>query len=104
MLAMERRFVITDGMDDQQLGFDLGVPEAADKPLFDPDEIREDCHRLLAEARRNGPELIWDAAKLRYHRILFPHVASWLPDEAEREQLCFEFAAEVERIEALLAA
>lgn len=91
-------------MTETQLGFELGEPVRADGQLFDPVEIREDCLALIAEARRNGPELIWDAGKLKYNRILFPHLASWLPDEEERSQLCFEFAQEVARIELLMAA
>ena len=91
-------------MSGDQLGFDLGEKVRADKPLFDPDEIREDCLALIADARRNGPELIWDAGTVKYNRIIFPHLASWLPDEDERAQLCFEFAQELARIELLLAA
>lgn len=91
-------------MTETQLGFELGEPARESGQLFDPVEIREDCLALIAEARRNGPELIWDASKLKYNRILFPHLASWLPDEDERAQLCFEFAQEVARIELLMAA
>jgi hypothetical protein len=92
-------------MADEQTGFDFGEkPHDPDKPLFDPDEIREDCLALIAEARANVANLVWDAGKLKYNRILFPHVASWIPDEVERAQLCFEFAQECERIELLLAA
>jgi hypothetical protein len=35
--------------------------------------------------------------------VVFPQMARWLPDE-ERDQLCFEFAQEVERIALLMAA
>lgn len=92
-------------MDENQLGFDLGGERNdPDKPLFDADEIRQDCLALIAEARANVVELVWDAQKLKYNRILFPHVASWIPDENERAQLCFEFAQECEKIELLLAA
>lgn len=92
-------------MSDDELRFDFGEkPLDPDKPLFDPDEIREDCLALIAEARANATNLIWDAGTLKYNRILFPHVASWIPDEEERAQLCFEFAQECERIELLLAA
>jgi hypothetical protein len=91
-------------MSEEQLGLGLNEVRREDRPLFDPNEIREDCLELIAEARRNGPELIWDADTLNYRRILFPNLASWLPDEAERNQLCFEFAQELERIQLLLAA
>ncbi len=91
-------------MAEQQYGFDLGTPDRADKPLFDPDEIRADALAIIAEARgctREGP---WDAAELKYRRIMFPHLVSWIPDEAERDQLRFAFLRELERIELLLAA
>ena len=92
-------------MADEQLGFGFGEERpAADRPLFDPDDIREDALSLIAQARactREGP---WDAAALRYRRVMFPHLVSWLPDEAERAQLSFDFARELARIELLLAA
>jgi hypothetical protein len=92
-------------MADEQFGMDFGeAPHDPDKPLFDPDEIREDCLALIAEARANVTNLVWDAGELKYNSILFPHVASWIPDAAEREQLCFEFRQECERIALLLAA
>lgn len=92
-------------MSNDELRFDFGeVPADPDKPLFDPDEIREDCLALIAEARANVANLVWDAGRLKYNRILFPHVASWIPDEQERAQLCYEFAQECDRIESLLAA
>ena len=92
-------------MADQQLGMDFGeAPVTADRPLFDPADIRADALALIAEARsctRDGP---WDAAALRYRRAMFPHLVSWLPDEDERAQLRFDFTQQVERIELLLAA
>lgn len=90
--------------EEQQLGFDLGGEAPADRPLFDPVAIRGDALAMIAEARgctRDGP---WDAAELHYRRILFPHLVSWIPDEAERAQLCFDFTCEADRIELLLAA
>ena len=56
--------------------------------------------RLLLEARDEAP---WDRRTHRYHQVVFPQMASWLPED-EASQLCFEFAKELERIEALLAA
>ena len=67
-------------MADDQFGMDFGeAPHDPEKPLFDSDEIREDCLAMLAEARANVDNLVWDAGKLKYNRILFPHVASWSP-------------------------
>ncbi len=92
-------------MAENQLGFDLGEqPHDPDKPLFDPYDIRLECLALISQARANSDELVWDADTLKYNRILFPHVASWIPNEAERAQLCFEFAEECRKIELLLAA
>jgi hypothetical protein len=92
-------------MADDQFGFDLGEAKLdPDKPLFDPDEIRLDCLAMIADARANQVELVWDAQKLKVNRILFPHVASWIPDEDERAQLCFTFTQECDRVELLLAA
>ena len=91
-------------MNDAQFGFDLGEPERTEGVLFDPADIRDDAIGLIAQARAATADLHWDAATLRYHRIAFPYLVSWLPDEEERAQLCFEFTREVERIERLLAA
>ena len=93
-------------MTDGQLGLDLGDDRKpdADRPLFDPDDIRADALALIAEARACGAEGPWDAAQLRFRRIQFPHLVSWIPDEAERAQLCFDFKREVERLALLLAA
>lgn len=93
-------------MAEEQLGFDLGraANDGRDRALFDPNEIREDALAIIAEARgctRDGP---WDAAELRYRRVMFPHLVSWIPDAAERDQLCFAFLREADRIELLLAA
>lgn len=91
-------------MAEQQLGFELGEADDSEKPLFDPVEIREDALAIIAEARAVGPDKPWDAAELKYRRIMFPHLVSWIPDEEERRQLCFAFTREIERIERLLAA
>lgn len=91
-------------MTEAQFGFDLGDERRKDGPLFEAAEIRAEALKLIAEARAATPEDHWDAAELKYQRILFPHLVSWLPDESERDQLRFEFAREADRIETLLAA
>lgn len=92
-------------MADDELRFDFGeVPHDPDKPLFDSDEMRMECLALIAEARANVIDLVWDESTLRYNRALFPNVAEWINDEQERKQLCFDFERECERIELLLAA
>jgi hypothetical protein len=89
---------------EEQLGFDLGESKRQDAPLFDPDEIRGHARDQIAEAREVGVTTTWTADELRYRRILFPHLVSWIPDEEERNQLCFTFTTELDRIELLLAA
>jgi hypothetical protein len=91
-------------MDDGQLGFDLGEKARPEGALFDPADIRADARALIAEARAATADAHWDEATLRYHRVAFPYLVSWIPDEEERAQLCFEFAEQADRIEALLAA
>ncbi|WP_375393069.1 hypothetical protein [uncultured Sphingomonas sp.] len=60
-------------MADEQLGFGFGDDRpAADRPLFDPDEIRADALALLEQARRCTREGPWDADELKYRRIMFP--------------------------------
>jgi hypothetical protein len=64
----------------------------------DPDEVRRDLLRLLAEARA-ATTMPWEPRKVRLYKTIFPQMSSWLP-EAEAKQLCFEFAEEIARLEA----
>lgn len=85
-----------------QLG--LGLEDTRPDPTHvDPQEVREELTALLATARAARNAAPWDRRTHRYHQVVFPQMANWLPDD-ERSQLCFAFAAELERIEALLAA
>jgi hypothetical protein len=86
-----------------QLGFDLGEEAAPRSYLPDVDEVRAELLEILTVARSADGESPWDERTFRYHRTVFPQMARWLPDD-ERDQLCFEFAREVERLEHLLAA
>lgn len=87
-----------------QLGFDLGdTPRPRASELPDPNEIREELLGILAIARQAQDACPWDQREFQYHKVVFPQMANWLP-EAERDQLRFEFAQEVTRIELLLAA
>jgi hypothetical protein len=91
-------------MSDDQLGFDLGESRRPAGVYFAPEDIREDARALIAQARAVTADTPWDAGTLKYHRIAFPHLVSWLPDADERAQLCLEFTGEADRIERLLAA
>ena len=85
-----------------QLG--LGLEDTRPDPTkVDPEEIRMELRALLALAQSAVDEAPWDRRTHHYHQVVFPQMANWLPDD-EAEQLCFEFAKELERIEALLAA
>jgi hypothetical protein len=85
-----------------QLG--LGLEDTRPDPTkVDPEEVRRELKALLALAKAAQDEAPWDRRTHLYHQVVFPQMANWLPED-EAEQLCFEFAKELERIEHLLAA
>jgi hypothetical protein len=86
-----------------QMGFDLGDTAPAKSYEPDRDEIRQELNDILAQARGATSGLPWDERTFQYHKVVFPQMANWLPEQ-ERDQLRFEFAQEVKRIETLLAA
>ena len=86
-----------------QLGFDLGDEPKRDSFEPDPEEVRRDALDILASARAVTADNLWDQRTYRYNKVVFPQMTHWLPDE-ERDQLCFEFFRELERIELLMAA
>ncbi len=95
----ERKLDLERAMNDQP---DL-FPEAPRDESVDPDEVRQELLAILAVAKSAVDAAPWDRRTHRYHQVVFPQMATWLPQD-EAEQLCFEFALELERIEALLAA
>lgn len=91
------------GHQPEQLGFDIfNAPAPVEGPP-DPDEIRTELLATLAIAKRALDACPWDVRTFKYHKVVFPQMATWLPPE-ERDQLRFEFAEEVKRIELLMAA
>ncbi|MEJ0028044.1 MAG: hypothetical protein WDN01_18620 [Rhizomicrobium sp.] len=62
----------------------------------DPDEVRRDLHKVLAEARA-AKRMPWTPAKAKYRQTVFPQMCDWLP-EAEAAQLRLEFEAEMTRL------
>jgi hypothetical protein len=78
-------------------------PQAPRDESVNPDEVRTELLEILRLAREAHDAAPWDRRTHRYHQVVFPQMASWLPDD-EAEQLCFEFAKELARIEHLLAA
>lgn len=87
-----------------QLGFGFTEEKPQQESwLPDPEHVREDALAILASARAVTADNLWDQRTFRYNKVVFPNMTKWLSDD-EREQLCFEFFREVERIELLMAA
>jgi hypothetical protein len=85
-----------------QLG--LGLEDTRPDPTkVDPQSVREELNAILAIAKAAQDEAPWDLRMHKYHQVVFPQMANWLPSD-EAAQLCFEFARELERIQRLLAA
>jgi hypothetical protein len=64
--------------------------------LPDPQTIRIRLTTLLDKARR-AEKMPWSERDARMWQTVFPNMAKWLPGD-EAEQLCFEFAREMERL------
>ena len=77
---------------------DLFGPEEAPDYTPDPDHVRRELHAILAQARA-AEALPWRPRQLLFYRTVFPQMTNWLPEE-EGAQLCFEFEAELARLEA----
>jgi hypothetical protein len=75
-----------------------GVESKATVYRADPDEVRGELLRVLAQARA-AQSFPWDARRTLYWRTVFPQMTNWLPDE-EGAQLRFEFETEIRRLEA----
>ena len=63
----------------------------------DPELIRKRLTALLETARR-AKVMPWSERDARMWQTIFPQMANWLPEEAT--QLRFEFAQEIERLQA----
>jgi hypothetical protein len=72
----------------------------APTPVYraDPHTVRQELHKLLAEARA-AQTMPWDAKRVTLYQTIFPQMANWLPAD-EGAQLRFEFEAEMERLKA----
>ena len=64
----------------------------------DPDEIRAELHKILAEARA-ATSMPWDEKRVSLYRVIFPQMTNALPED-EAAQLRFAFMAEMERLKA----
>jgi hypothetical protein len=76
----------------------LGVEQNEVVYRADPDEVRAELLRVLAQARA-AQSFPWDARRALYWRTVFPQMTNWLPNE-EAAQLRFAFEAEIRRLEA----
>ena len=91
-MASRQRDLFQD--DDQNFGEDTPTPEYR----ADPDEVRAELHRILAEVQA-AHELPWEPRKALFYSTTFPQMTLWLPDE-EGAQLRLEFEKEMERLKA----
>jgi hypothetical protein len=57
-----------------------GVERTAAAYRADPDEVRAELRRLLAQARA-AQSFPWDARRTLYWRTIFLQMTNWLPDE-----------------------
>jgi hypothetical protein len=64
----------------------------------DPDDVRQELYKILAEARA-AQTMPWDKKRVVLYRTIFPQMTNWLPEE-EGAQLRFEFETELARLEA----
>ena len=64
----------------------------------DPDSVRAELYKILAEARA-AQKLPWEPRTVVLYRTIFPQMTNWLP-EKEGAQLRFEFEAEIKRLQA----
>ena len=74
--------------------------EGAPTPVYcpDPDEVRAQLQRILAEARA-AKTLPWEPRKTALYQTIFPQMTHCLPDD-EGAQLRFEFENELIRLNA----
>jgi hypothetical protein len=84
----------------RDLFLDDEAPLDEDRPTpvwrADPDEVRRDLHKILAEARA-AQTVPWSAYKTRLYQTIFPQMTNWLPDD-EAAQLRSEFESELARL------
>lgn len=64
----------------------------------DPDEVRAELHKILAEMRGVNA-MPWDEKRTALYRVIFPQMTGCLPED-EGAQLRFEFMNELKRLKA----
>lgn len=94
MASSRQHDLFQDDEHSDLFGEDCPTPEY--RP--DPDSVRAELHKILAEARA-AQKLPWEPTRLSLYRTIFPQMTNWLPEE-EGAQLRFEFETEIARLEA----
>ena len=82
--------------DEQSDLFGEDTPTPEYRP--DPDSVRAELYKILAEARA-AQTLPWEPKTVLLYRTIFPQMTNWLPED-EGAQLRFEFETEIKRLEA----
>jgi hypothetical protein len=74
--------------------------EDAPTPVYraDPDEVRAELYKILAEARA-AKTLPWEPKQASLYKTIFPQMTNWLPED-EAAQLRFDFESELARLNA----
>jgi len=72
----------------------LKAPQQSTTP--DPETVRLRLKALL-EKVRSAEKMPWSERDARMWQTVFPNMAKWLPED-EANQLRFEFAREIERL------
>jgi hypothetical protein len=62
----------------------------------DPEKVRLRLKAVIEKARL-AEKMPWSERDAHVWQIVFPNMAKWLPHD-EADQLCFEFAQEMERL------
>ena len=91
-MARQRDLFLTD----EQADLLAEQPTPEYRP--DPDSVRAELHKILAEARA-AKKLPWERKTVSLYRTIFPQMTNWLP-EKEGAQLRFEFEAQLKRLKA----
>jgi hypothetical protein len=82
--------------DEQTELFGEDTPTPEYRP--EPDSVRAELYKILAEARA-AQRLPCEPKMVLLYRTIFPQMTNWLPDD-EGAQLRFEFETEIKRLEA----
>ena len=94
MASSRQRDLFQDDEQTELFGEESPTPEY--RP--DPDSVRAELHKILAEARL-AKKRPWDPARVSLYRTIFPQMTNWLPAD-EGAQLRFQFETEMARLEA----